>query len=116
MVNLSLVRAKHAIWNIKLTTFIGDHDAAPPQNCLVSYRACEFGKWLYSKGLSEYDTLPEMRELELVHRKLHQMALEVIRLKEANQIPMAQAKIIEMRSLSERMMQLMDKVERTVPV
>lgn len=114
MVNLSLVKAKHAIWNVKLTSFIGEYDAAPPENCLVSYRDCEFGKWLYSQRLSEYRTLAEMRELEVVHRQLHEMALEVIRLKEAKQIQMAQAKIIEMQSVSERMMQLMDKVAPTI--
>ncbi|HIK13419.1 MAG TPA: CZB domain-containing protein [Oscillatoriaceae cyanobacterium M33_DOE_052] len=116
MVNFSLAKAKHAIWNVKLTTFIGCNNAAAPENCLVSYRDCQFGKWLYTQGLSGYRTLAEMREIELVHRQLHQMALEVIQLKEANQIQMAQEKVIEMQIVSQRMMQLMDKVAQTATV
>ncbi len=116
MVNFSLVKAKHAIWNVKLTTFIGENNAVPPDSCLVSYKNCQFGKWLYSQGLSEYGSVAEMREIELVHRQLHEMALEVIRLKKSNEIELAQAKIIEMRSVTERMMQLMNILERMVPV
>lgn len=117
MVNFSLVKAKHRIWNVKLSNFIGEHEAAPPENCLVSHRACEFGKWLYNHGLSEYHRLPQMRELELVHRQLHQMALEVIALKKQNKLQMAQEKFIEMQAVSNRMMQLVDAVEQAfVPV
>ena len=116
MVNFSLVKAKHAIWNVKLTTFIGSNDAAAPENCLVSYRDCQFGKWLYSQGLSGYRSLAEMREIGLVHQQLHQMALDVILLKDAILIQMAQEKVIEMQIVSQRMMRLMDKVAQTATV
>ncbi|WP_084668995.1 CZB domain-containing protein [Spirulina major] len=112
MIDFTLAKTKHAMWGLQLSTYIGSDNATPPASCLTSYRQCKLGTWLYSDGLSSYGHFPKMRDLERVHRQLHEMAQEIVTLKQHNQVAAAQQKLIEMQTVSNEILHLLDRVNQ----
>lgn len=113
-IDLSLAKAQHELWNVKLSFFIEGEDEELPAASLVDYRSCYFGKWLYSKGLSEYGSLPEMETLEKVHQELHAAAKQVVELKLAGNVAAAKEEIIKLEPISQQIISLMKSIEAKI--
>lgn len=113
-IDLSLAKAQHALWNVKLGFFIEQEDPEIPEASLVDYRSCYFGKWLYSKGLAEYASLPEMKTLEEVHQELHALAKKIVELKLAGKVAEAKQEVIKLQTISEKITSLMEIVQAKI--
>lgn len=114
MIDLTLAKTKHAMWGLQLSTYVGGNDDTAPAQCLTSHRRCKLGIWLYSDGLSNYGHIPQIRNLERVHRQLHELAQEIVRLKQSHQIAAAQQKLIAMQAVSAEIMNLLDQMEQAL--
>ena len=110
-IDLSLAKAQHELWNVKLSFFIEEENEELPPASLVDYRSCYFGKWLYSKGLSEYGSLPEMETLEKVHQELHAIAKQVVELKLAGNVAAAKRELMKLEPISKKIISLIDSIE-----
>lgn len=113
-IDLSLAKAQHALWNVKLSFFIEGEDEELPQASLVDYRSCYFGKWLYSRGLTEYASLPEMETLEKVHQELHAAAKQVVELKLAGKVAEAKQEVVKLEPISQNIISLIETIQTQI--
>ena len=79
------IRLKHISWRVKLNDFLEGKPGMTEEQA-TSHEACDVGKWLYSKGMKKYGTMPEMQELEKIHVALHSTVINIISLKQSGNI------------------------------
>ncbi len=48
------------------------------ENPYVDYKDCDFGKWYYHEGKEVYADLPVYKQIEIPHKKLHEISKEII--------------------------------------
>jgi hypothetical protein len=71
----------HLQWKSKLSDFFyGVEDLDISQ--VPDYRNCEFGQWLYSKGLTEFSAYSEMVQVESLHKEFHEKIKKLIQIPE----------------------------------
>lgn len=114
MINLSLVKAQHTLWQMKLRRFLSDSQQTFPDVSLLSHNDCYLGKWLDGKGLSEYGNCPEIKSLEKVHRQLHQVAKNSITLKCLGQLESAYQEVNKMEPLCQEILILLERLDQKV--
>jgi methyl-accepting chemotaxis protein len=74
------IRLKHIAWRVKLNDFLEGKPSMTEEEA-TSHKACDVGKWLYSKGMTKYGTMPEIQELEKIHVELHSTVKNIMSLK-----------------------------------
>jgi methyl-accepting chemotaxis protein len=74
------IRLKHIAWRVKLNDFLEGKPGLTEEEA-PSHKACDVGKWLHSKGMKKYGTMPEIQELEKIHVELHSTVNNIIPLK-----------------------------------
>ena len=80
MNNLTLdfeqARSKHLLFKSRLRSILYDIDIdeAP----VLSHFECSVGQWIYKHALQVYGHLPEMIELEKVHKDIHISVKEIL--------------------------------------
>ena len=103
----------HIIWNVRLRCFL-DGGECISEDKIVSYRNCCLGRWIYSHGFDKYSSISYMKELEEVHRNLHDVVRRVIQLKNSGNKAFAEAEMEKLRFLSNRIIYLILKTEEEV--
>jgi hypothetical protein len=80
---LSEALGKHSIWKGKIKRAIIDNTVDSVNDIVNDHHKCDFGKWLYdNKTIKEFekcDCSDYYKELELLHKKIHEAAKEIIR-------------------------------------
>ena len=79
------IRLKHISWRVKLNDFLEGKPGMTEEQA-TSHEVCDVGKWLYSKGMKKYGSMPEMQELEKIHVALHSTVKNIISLKQSKNI------------------------------
>ncbi len=114
MINFPVAKARHAMWVLKLSNFVGGaSDVASLE--LVSHHDCNLGKWLYGEGRQQYGHLAEFRALERDHRELHMIGLQIVELKHQSRIGEAQAELAKIAPLSQAILKHLDWLEKETP-
>jgi uncharacterized protein (DUF2164 family) len=113
MFDVTLAKAQHALWNLKLSSYLYGTQDIPPLNMIASSQ-CYLGKWLYSQGLKDYPDLPEMRLLEQVHQELHTIAHQVILMKMVGNKSAAEQELLKLTPLSTQILALLSKIQQKV--
>ncbi|MDG4866636.1 methyl-accepting chemotaxis protein [Guyparkeria sp. 1SP6A2] len=107
-------KAAHRAWKTRLRAYLnGDKDALDPDK-IASDRQCELGRWYFGSGKQKFGHLPAMQEIEEPHRQLHRKVKEIVDLKQAGQGEQAERELSEVNRLSDRIVALLDRVERQV--
>lgn len=96
----------HLGWKTRLRDFLDGKEAITEAEAL-SPEECELGKWLYAEGLDRFAALPEIRELEEVHRSLHEALQEVLAKKYGGDGAGAEQALQRLEALSERIFSLL---------
>jgi len=81
---------------------------------LVSPHDCELGKWLYSKGLDKYSTMPNMHKLEKIHVELHEITKRIVEHKESLNTPMAENEYSKLEHVSGEIISLLTSIEQEI--
>lgn len=115
MINLSLVKAQHTLWQMKFRRFLSDPKQILPDASLVSHHDCYLGKWLYSEGLSKYNNSLEIKSLEKAHRQLHQVAKTSLTLKSLGKLESAHQEVDKMEPLCKEIIALLERLDQKVP-
>ncbi len=68
--DISMAKISHLDWKSKLIDFIYGFNELT-QSDVSSHFECDFGKWLYSVGLKEFEHLPIIKNIEREHKVLH---------------------------------------------
>ena len=111
--DLSSAKQAHTAWLRRLRVFL-DGGGGLSRDQALSHRECEFGHWYYGEGVEHYGHLNAMRVLEGPHAELHQLIREIIEHKEAGRDGDAEQAYQRVKPLSERMVALLDDLEREV--
>lgn len=78
----------------------------------ISHEACDVGKWLYSKGMKKYGTMPEMQELEKIHVALHSTVINIKSLKLSGNISAAKEELEKLDKILRKIMFLLVDIEQ----
>ena len=115
MVTVDFVAAKlkHASWKSKMRRFLNGEMAMSEAEA-VSHHDCELGKWLYSDGKAHFGSIPEFRELEGIHAKMHGYVRNIITKKNAGDVSGAEAQYKDLETSSGRIIQLLDNLNTKV--
>ncbi|WP_455209880.1 methyl-accepting chemotaxis protein, partial [Kaarinaea lacus] len=109
--DLSKAKSAHKAWKARLRGFLDGRESLT-LNEAVSHKHCVLGKWYYSEGLQHYGNVKAMQDLEKPHAELHQLIREIIEFKEQGQMQKAEQLYLKVGPLSEKILQLLDAVER----
>jgi len=109
--DLSKAKTAHLAWKTRLRAFL-DGTATLSEEQAVSHHHCDFGKWYYSEGLSEYGHIQALRDVENPHAKLHQMIKDIVQLKKTGKTSEAEVIYQQVEPLSDSIINLLNKVER----
>ncbi|MCL7750381.1 methyl-accepting chemotaxis protein [Guyparkeria hydrothermalis] len=105
-------RAAHLAWKTRLRAYLaGDHDALDADN-IASDHDCQLGRWYFGQGKRKYGDLPAMAAIEEPHRQLHQKVKQIIDLDRNGDKAQAERELTAVDRLSDRIVSLLDEVER----
>jgi methyl-accepting chemotaxis protein len=109
--DFALARSRHLDWRIKLKSFL-DGLSTLSEAEATSHKDCELGKWLYSQGLNKYGSAPSMKELEQTHAELHSTIRRVLQMKKAGDVDGAEHEFKRVRPISDKVIGLLNEVEK----
>ncbi len=116
MSNLDVTMAKlaHLDWKSKLIDFIyGLADLKASD--VSSHHECEFGKWLYSTGLKDFENLPIMAAIEREHKGVHDELKRIVLLpKEQREGDNGQKMIDDFKVKCDHLVGLLDELNSKI--
>ena len=101
---------KHILFKSKLKSYLYGSDT--PLEPIIDFRQCNFGIWLQNKGLPLYGHIPEMQQLDQVHRNIHDYAKKLVNLKKAGQVEDALAGISRLEEIAVQITQLLQIIQK----
>lgn len=107
--DLSMAKLKHMSWRIRIRDFL-DGKTVLTRAEAVSHTDCDFGKWLYSAGLREYSSIPEMKDVEAEHRQLHALVHSIIDDKNTGNVAKAEEDYRSLSNTSNKVIELIDRI------
>ncbi len=112
-VDFARVKMAHRSWRLKLRSFLDGRENID-RTKLASHRDCELGKWIYAGGMAAYSHLPEMQELETMHKDMHALVKHVVELKHAGKAGEAEQEFVRVCDEAEGVVALINRVEAQV--
>ncbi|WP_123127329.1 CZB domain-containing protein [Rufibacter latericius] len=103
-------RIKHVLFKSKLRALL--YGASIDTEPVLSTRQCSLGKWIYDVAMPRIGHLPEVRELERVHDEMHVIARKLWQLHQQGQEEKALAQLSQIDETAQRLLRLLDKIER----
>jgi diguanylate cyclase (GGDEF)-like protein len=86
-------KTEHRAWILALEKHINGEQDLPPQ---IDARQCRFGVWLGGEGMARYGTQSVFRSIDSLHRKIHQLADQLLVLHSQGRKPEAIAGLVEL--------------------
>lgn len=78
---------------------------------LESAEVCALGVWIHATGLQKHRKLPEMAQLDIIHKEFHSQANTVLRALRQKQNKRAESSYQKSRDLSRRVVYLLSAIE-----
>jgi len=103
------VVVKHFSFKARLRSFL--HGNGNAQGPLRDADACGMGQWITERRQGAYRHLPEMRELDLKHRLIHQQANRLMDLHVSGRHEEALAGFGEVQVLADNILELLQTME-----
>ncbi|MFZ3263896.1 MAG: cache domain-containing protein [Terriglobales bacterium] len=111
--DFTMVKTAHRSWRLKLRNFLdGGENLAAEQ--ISSHRDCDLGKWLYADGGGAYGHVAEFQDLEKEHKHMHSMVKEVVELKHAGKIKLAEQQFSMVCQSADKVVALLTQLETEV--
>jgi methyl-accepting chemotaxis protein len=108
--DFAAVKTAHHSWRLKLRSFLDGHENIPAIGA-SAHRDCALGKWLYSGGSAAYGQVPVFRELEEKHKGMHGIVKEVVELKHAGNVALAEKRYLDVCRSADEVVALLTKLE-----
>ena len=103
------MRLMHLSWKQRLKDFLNGKEIATIVH--FSHEECELGAWIYSDGMSKYGKMPEMQELEKIHKEMHLVAQRIIKMNRSGSVPDLEQEITKIENLSQKLYSLLITME-----
>ncbi len=107
--DFSMAKLAHQQWKFRVRSYLDGLEQMSTAE-VSSERDCEFGKWLYSKGLVEMGHLPEMNRIERSHSELHASIRAAVDAKSSGNLEEAERRYQEVVRLSGEVVGLIDQI------
>lgn len=101
---------KHLLFKSKLRSFL--YGSGTSEAPIRDPQACSFGQWITDKALPDYGHLPETRELDRVHVRMHQVANRLMDLHQNGQKEEAITGLAEMSTIADHITNLLRTMEQ----
>jgi len=101
-------------WAAKVIGRIEDGTLPIEEAVLTDSSRCRFGLWYDDYGLKQFGHLGAFKEIDPVHKRLHQFGDEVIQLYANRQVQAAQEHCLDLRKEEAKMFELLDKLQLEV--
>ena len=98
---LVLAEYDHLKWVQRLLAALDDAGVELPRAEIEDPRACRFGQWYAGEGRNQYGHLRPFADIEAIHQRAHDIAREMMRLRDAGERERAQAHIDELNRLKD---------------
>ncbi len=108
---LQAAKYTHLAWKARVRGFL-DGTSTLSQDKAVSHLHCDFGKWYHSPDAREYMNIPEMAAIDRPHEELHQVIIEIVKLKGQGRTEEAESLFQQLDALSSEVVSLIEQVER----
>ncbi|MCP3671288.1 MAG: methyl-accepting chemotaxis protein [Gammaproteobacteria bacterium] len=110
--DIAAAKTAHRAWKSKLRRFLDGEDSIDEAEA-VSHTDCVLGQWYYAGGaMDRYSHIPEISEIEVPHKEMHDLVHEVMELKLAGKEREAEETYAKIAPLSERIVSLLDRIEQ----
>jgi hypothetical protein len=93
---LLFASADHRAWVAAMDSHLMSAREAPPP---LDHHQCRFGTWLDSDGYARYGALPAFQTIDMLHRQVHTMALELLELHAQGRDPEVLWRLPELHAL-----------------
>jgi methyl-accepting chemotaxis protein len=110
---LRKAKSDHLAWRTKLRDLLAGK-AALTEEETGNHEKCRLGKWLYSEGMPKYGHMQEMKDLEKVHKQLHEATTKTVRLKNEGKTQEANEEFQRVHDYGEQVIDYLDKLEKKV--
>ena len=98
---LLFASVEHRAWITAVEDHLkGKHEAPPP----LELHQCRFGTWLDTDGLARHGAQPAFHSVELLHRQVHLLAIELCELHARGRSPEALAKLGKLHGLRDALL------------
>ncbi|MFD2786519.1 CZB domain-containing protein [Hymenobacter rubripertinctus] len=105
-------RLKHLLFKSKLRSFLYGSDTE--QGPIRDPNVCSLGQWIDQQALPRYGHLPESRELDRVHRRMHVEANRLMDLRQSGQQDEAVSGLAGINALAEQIVVLLRTMEESL--
>jgi hypothetical protein len=99
------IRLMHMNWKQRLNNFLNGKEIATIVH--LSHEKCDLGTWIYSDGMAEYGKMPEMQDLEKIHKEMHLVAERVMKMNRLGSVPDLAQELEKIEHLSQRLYSLL---------
>jgi len=103
------IRLMHMSWKKRLTDFFNGKENGTIIH--LSYKKCDLGTWIYSDGMTKYGKMPEMQDLEKIHKEMHLVVERVMKMKQSGSISAIEQELEKIEHLSQRLYSLLIIIE-----
>ena len=103
-------RTLHRTWVARLDAFLAGRETMSEEEA-VYHHQCQLGLWYDGEGLKRYGHIPEMLALDEPHRELHELIHDVVAQHNSGRHPNAGQVMARVRTLSDRIIELLDSIE-----
>ncbi|GGG55528.1 CZB domain-containing protein [Hymenobacter glacieicola] len=101
---------KHLLFKSKLRSFL--YGSGTSEGPIRDPQACNFGHWITERALPEFGHLPETRELDRAHIRIHHVANRLMDLHQAGHKEEAIAGLSEINDLADHITKLLRTIEQ----
>ena len=103
------IRLMHMSWKKRLTDFFNGEKIETTVH--LSYKKCDLGIWIYSDGMTKYGKMPEMQDLEKIHKEMHLVVERVMKMKQSGSNTAIEQELEKIEHLSQRLYSLLIIIE-----
>jgi PAS domain S-box-containing protein len=105
-------RTKHILFKTQLRAIL--YHGQEDQQQVSLHTACALGQWIYGGALAAYSQIPEVIELEKVHREIHIAAAHLIDLYQQGRVEEARAGFTSVEIMAASLIMLLSVVENKI--
>lgn len=103
-------RIKHVVFKSKLRALL--YGVEIDSNPVLSHEACSLGRWIYEIAMPRIGYMPEVKELERVHSRLHTIAIRLWNEYKNGHQDEAHQGLAEIEEVAQELLQLLELIEQ----
>ena len=81
------------------------------ETLVVSHKDCAVGRWIYDHAIKEYHHIPEIHELEDIHKQIHTKARGLVELYKSGKEDEARLGLVDLEIIADRLIELLTEIE-----